>query len=194
MTDTVTNPFDVKTDYLSLLNKGEYLEKDGRKFPRLCGLQRLAHENRGGVSAVESHIANTPARDNPIAAVTVVYQFADGTCFAGSADATTAAHDKPYSLHLVALAESKAEARALRRAFNISAVSAEEIGNAPIAGVDNGPIEDTQVSGIKMVGKRKGFNQQEILDLIKSDAGSFEELTSEQGRELMKQLNKVKKK
>jgi len=186
--------FDTKTDYLDQLKKGEFLEKEGRKLPRLCGLQRLAHENRGGVLSVHSDIKNTPHRENPIAAVTVQYSFKDGTTFSGSADATTAAHDKPYSLHLVAVAESKAEARALRRAFNISAVSAEEIGSAPIAGTDNGPIEDTQISGIKVMGKRKGLNVQEMLDLINSDVGSLDELTAPQGRELMKKLNKVKKK
>jgi hypothetical protein len=186
--------FDRTKDYLGELRRGEYLEKDGKKFPRLCGLQRLAHNNRGGVQSVSSDIKNTPARENPIAAVTVHYGFKDGTHFSGSADATTRAHKEPYSLHLVALAESKAEARALRRAFNISAVSAEEIGNAPIAGVDNGPIEDPQISGIKMLGKRKGLNTQEILDLIKTDVGSLEELTATQGREAMKLLNKFKKK
>jgi len=185
--------FDFNKDYFADFKKGEYLEKDGRKYPRLAGLQRLAHSNRGGVLSVHSNISNTPARDNPIAAVTVQYVFKDGTTFSGSADATTAAHDKPYNLHLVALAESKAEARALRRAFNISVVSADEIGNAPIAGVDNGPIEDTQISGIKLLAKRKGRNQQEMMDLIKSDATSLEELTATQGRELMKLLNKAKK-
>lgn len=185
--------FDTKKDYLEELRKGEFIEKESKKLPRLCGLQRLAHENRGGVARVSSKIEHTPARDNPIAAVTVNYVFHDGTEFSGSADATTTAHEKPYSLHLVAVAESKAEARALRRAFNISAVSAEEIGSAPIAGTDSGPIEDTQISGIKILGKRKGLNTQEMLDLINSDAGSLDELTAPQGRELMKKLNKAKK-
>ena len=192
MTD-VSNPFDPKKDYLKELNRDEVLEKEGKTFPRLCGLQRLAHTNRGGVKSVFSNIENTPARENPIAAVTVGYLFNDETMFYGSADATTKAHKEPYSLHLVAVAESKAEARALRRAFNISAVAAEEIGSAPIAGRDDGEIEDTQVSGIKMVGKRKGLNEQEILDLIKSDAGSLNELTAAEGRKAMKALNKLKK-
>ena len=153
----------------------------------------MAHNNRGGVRCVSSHIANTPARENPIAAVTVTYSFADGCTFSGSADATTKAHKEPYSLHLVAVAESKAEARALRRAFNISQVSADEIGSAPIAGRDDGDIEDTQVQGITVIGKRKGLNEQEILDLIKTDKGSLAELTATEGRQAMKALNKVKK-
>jgi len=192
MNKDTLNPFNPTHDYLGDLKRDEILEKEGKKFPRLKGLQRLAHNNRGGVRCVMSHIANTPARENPIAAVTVTYNFADGATFSGSADATTRAHEEPYSLHLVALAESKAEARALRRAFNITNVSADELGSAPIAGRDNGPIEDTQISGIMLMGKRKGLNEQEILDLIKSGAGSVKELTATQGRSAMKALNKLK--
>lgn len=192
MTDLM-NPFDPSKDYLSELRKGEYLEKEGDKLPRLKGLQRLAHNNRGGVRAVYSDIRCTPARDNPIAAVTVRYLFTDGTSFAGSADATTKAHDAPYNLHLVAVAESKAEARALRRAFNISAVAAEEVGSAPIAGKDNGPIESLQVQGIMKVGERKGLNEKEILGLIDRQDVTLNDLTSQEGRDLMKALNRYKK-
>lgn len=187
--------FDPEKNYIEELKKGEYLEKDGDKLPRLKGLQRLAHQNRGGVVAVNSDIKNTPARDNPIASVTVQYAFKDGTVFTGSADATTKAHKEPYSLHLVAVAESKAEARALRRAFNISTVAAEEIGSAPVAGNDDGPIEDVQIQGIRKVGKRKGLETDGlILNAIKSDAGDLTELTAQEGRDAMKALNKMRKK
>jgi len=192
---TYTNPFDVSKNYIEDLTRDECLDKDGDKLPRLKGLQRLAHTNRGGVKRMTSDIKHTPARDNPIAAVTVQYEFKDGTIFSGSADATTKAHKQPYNLHLVAVAESKAEARALRRAFNIRTVSAEEIGSAPIAGNDNGPIEDTQVSGIMLIGKRKGLTEPDILKLIKrTDVGSLTDLTAEEGRTAMKAINRLRKK
>jgi len=190
----ITNPFDVKKNYIEGLNKDEVLEKEGDRLPRLRGLQRLAHENRGGVRTVSSRVMTTPARDNPIACVTVAYMFWDGTTFTGSADATMKAHKAPYNLHLVAVAESKAEARALRRAFNISVVSAEEIGSASVAGNDNGPIGDVQVLGIKKVGERKGLSEDEILKLIKSSADSLEKLTAQEGRDAMKAINKYKPK
>jgi hypothetical protein len=187
--------FDPTKDYIQDLERGEYLEKEGDKLPRLRGLQRLAHQNRGGVRYVGSRIINTPARDNPIASVTVEYGFHDGSTFCGSADATTKAHKEPYSLHLVAVAESKAEARALRRAFNISVVAAEEIGSAPIAGNADGPIEDVQIQGIRKVGSRKGLETDGlILNAIKSDASSLNLLTQQEGREAMKALNKLRKK
>ena len=89
----------------------------------------------------------------------------------------------------------KAEARALRRAFNISNVAAEEIGNAPVAGNADGPIEDVQIQGIRKVGKRKGLDTDSlILNTIKSNAGGLNELTAQEGREAMKVLNRIKKK
>ena len=191
----VDSKFDPTKNYIDDLKPGEYLEKDGDKLPRLKGLQRLAHQNRGGVMAVHSDIRHTPARDNPIASVTVQYAFNDGTLFSGSADATTKAHKEPYSLHLVAVAESKAEARALRRAFNISVVAAEEIGSAPVAGNADGPIEDVQIQGIRRVGKRKGLDTDNlILNAIKSNSSSLTDLTAQDGRDAMKALNKLRKK
>lgn len=192
---TELKAFDPTYNYFGDLKGDELLRKEGKEYPRLKGLQRLAHQNRGGVKAVFSNIICTPAKGNKIASVTIQYVFGDGTQFSGSADATDAAHDKPYNLHLVAVAESKAEARALRRAFNISVVSADEIGSvdpAPIAGPDNGPIQDVQIKGIRKVGKLAGLNDTEILELIGTDK-PLEELSEDEGRKLMKALNKYRK-
>lgn len=182
--------FDPMHDYTEDLNSNEMFERDGKQFVLLKGLQRLAHINRGGVSAVSSDIVCTPTRDNPIAAVTVQYEFRDGTLFTGSADATIAAHEKPYSLHLVAVAESKAEARALRRAFNISKVSVEEIGS-PIAGgnTDDDPIRDETIQGIRVVARRKNVEMGKVLKLVGREVADLSELTQAEGRTLMKKLN-----
>jgi len=192
--EKLLNPFVPGHDYTEDLKPSETFEKQGTPCVLLRGLQRLAHSNRGGVKAVYSDIKNTPARDNPIASVTVQYEFHDGTRFAGSADATPAAHDKPYSLHLVAVAEAKAEARALRRAFNISRVSAEEVGSAPVAGgdTDNDPIKDETIQGIRVVAKRKNVDAGQVLKLVKRTVADLSELTQAEGRTLMKKLNSKK--
>jgi len=190
----IENPFDSTHDYTADLKSSETFEKDGTPCVLLRGLQRLAHANRGGVKAVYSNVLSVPARDNPIAAVTVQYEFYDGTKFSGSADATPAAHDKPYSLHLVAVAEAKAEARALRRAFNISRVSAEEVGSVPVAGgdTDGDQIKDVIIQGIKVVAKRKNISFNNVLKLVKRDVAELSELTQAEGRTLMKKLNSKK--
>jgi len=194
MLPIISNPFNPSKDYVEELRKDELFEKDGIHGVLLRGLQRLAHNNRGGVLSVYSNIEHTPAIDNPIASVTVQYCFRDGTTFAGSADATTEAHKEPYSLHLVAVAESKAEARALRRAFNISRVSFEEIGSAPVAGgnTDNDPITAQTIKGITVVGKRKGLEPSEILKMSGRNITDLSELTQIEGRNLMKKLSTKK--
>ena len=194
MTD-ITSPFDPEKDYTEDLTEREMFEKDGVQCVALRGLQRLAHTNRGGVRAVQSFISHTPARDNPIASVTVSYLFADGCSFSGSADATPAAHKKPFSLHLVAVAEAKAEGRALRRAFNISRVTSDEIGNASaVAGgnTDAEPVTSQTLRGIRVVAKRKGISPEATLKLAGKDVSDLALLTQEQGRTLMKKLNAKK--
>lgn len=184
----VSNPFDCKKDYFSMLKDSELYDGE---YPLLKGLQRLAHNNRGGIVEICTHIMKS---ELDIAAVTVDYVFRDGTRWSGSADATKEAHKKPYNLHLVAVAESKAESRCLRRAFNISKVTFEEIGAADVAGEpDSGPIEPHQIEAIKKVAKRKKISKIKVLELIdRSDLDDITELTAKEGREAMKAVNKVK--
>ena len=202
-------PFDPSHDYFHDLGDDEkYKDEKGREYPYLRGLQRLAHNNRNGVVRVNSKIIKAPSLNyttnedgttgvpDCIAAVTVTYSFKDGTSFAGSADASYKAHEHPFNLHLVAVAESKAEARAIRRAFNISKVSKEEIGSPSdvVGDPDTGPITDTQIQGINKVAGRKGLDDAKVLQLIKSDASEIKDLTSAEGRAVLKAVNKFKPK
>lgn len=184
--------YDPTHDYAEDLKSNETFEKEGVQCVLLRGLQRLAHNNRGGVKSTHSDVICVPKRDNPIAAVTFTYKFNDGTEWSGSADATTAAHDKPYSLHLVAVAEAKAEARALRRAFNISRVSFEEIGSA-VTEDENAPVKDETIQGIRVVAGRKGISIADVLKkLVDRDVSDLSGLTQAEGRSLMKKLNRMK--
>lgn len=194
----VANPFDTEKNYMDELNKDEVVVKtndDGTEMicPRLYGLWRLAHKYRGGVKEQYSTIMCVPTKENKIAAVTVQYIFGDGTTFTGSADANTSAHKKPFSDHLVAIAESKADSRALRRAFNITNVAAEEIGMIG-PNVDNSPITDAQLHGIKSMQDRTKLTELQVLALIKSSKESITDLTNSEGRSAMKALNRYKPK
>lgn len=205
--------FDPAHDYFDdLADDEKYKDDKGREYPYLRGLQRLAHRNRGGVVRVDSQVVKAPSvnsyaevgeRDvasapDCIAAVTVTYYFRDGTQFSGSADASYKAHEAPFNLHLTAVAESKAEARAIRRAFNISKVSKEEIGspNDVVGDPDNVPITDAQIQGINKVAARKGLTgEAEILKVIKrEDLSEISELTSAEARDALKAINKYKPK
>lgn len=182
--------FDATKDYYAELSSDEKWKSDDGEYPLLRGLQRLAHTYRGGIKAYLADIISTPHRENPIAAVRVQVNFNDGTTFSGVADATPAAHAKPFSLHLVAVAESKAASRAFRQAFNISKATREEIGQPAVEDDSDESIEDFQLAGIRKLAERKNIIEKDSLKLIKSKKAAWVDLTKEEARQLMKALNK----
>lgn len=204
---TINTDFDPQKDYFDDLKDNEKWSEGGREYPYLKGLKRLAHTNRGGVKEVRSNIVKVPSVDstgdkgsNPdcIAAVTISYYFGDGTVFEGSADASFKAHKSPYNLHLVATAESKAEARAIRRALNIAQVAKEEMGSGDETIEEDRsdePISDVQIEGIKSIAKRKKLGPKGVLNLIKrDDIADISELTHAEGILALKAVNKYKPK
>ena len=214
MTEATLPAFNFATDYMSLIDVEDKAKEKGQEFPYLRGLKKLAHGHRGGVKAIRSRVVKVPSvglggmagkeeKPDCIAAVTISYEFNDGSVFEGSADASYKAHKAPYNLHLVALAESKAEARAIRRAFNISAVAKEEMGTVPNLAEEakqeaekmKGPITDVQIQGIKRLAKRKQLRQGDLLEKIgKADVGDISKLTYEDGLAALKYVNKYKPK
>lgn len=183
--------FDHTKDYYKELRDDELW--DG-KFPLLRGLARLAHER--GIKRLTSDVIAVPTKDSPIAAVTVQVEFFDGTVFSGSADAKFKAHEPPFNRHLTALADSKAEARAYRRAFNITMASHEECGDMTAGGdVDKTPIADSQIQGIKNMAELRNLTMAQAINLVfNGEDRSIEKLTSKQGRDIIKALNKYKPK
>lgn len=195
--------FDPSKDYFADLKEDEKWSENGKEYPYLRGLKRLAHTNRGGVRAVRSTVVKVPSvgtthdKEKPdcIAAVTISYTFKDGTEFQGSADASYKAHSAPFNLHLVAIAESKAEARAIRRAFNISQVSKEEVGSNTEEDRSKEPIQDTQIAGIKSIAKRKKLSQKAVLALVKrEDLERIEQLNFGEAVRALKAVNSFKPK
>lgn len=183
-------PFDINHNYVEDLKKNEIYEKDGDQFVYLRGLKRLAAER--GIKRTSSKVVQAPAVEHPVAVVTYGYEFEDGVYYEASADAHQKNTKPEMAIYLTAIAESRAAARALRDAFNISLCSVEEIGS--VESRDNDPIDDMQVQGIKVLAKRKGLNSSEILGLIGKNDVSLEDLTKAEGREIMKKLNSYKKK
>lgn len=190
-------------DYFSDLNSDEkYTDsKSNKEYPYLKGLKRLAFTNRGGIKAIRSKVVKVPSvglidggTPDCIAAVTIAIEFNDGTTFEGSADASYKAHKAPFNLHLLATAESKAEARAIRRAFNIGQCSKEEMGSEEDES-EKGPINDAQIQGIKKIAKRKQLGQTAVLKLVgREDLSDIKELTALEGRMALKAITRYKPK
>ena len=96
-------------------------------------------------------------------------------------------------MHLTAVAEAKAEARAIRRAFMITNVAKEEIGSPVVGEPDDGPITDTQLNAIRNLAKRKKLGKADVLKMVKrTDLTDLNDLTSEEGRLALKKVNSAK--
>tara|TARA_Y100001963_G_scaffold154031_1_gene241972 strand:- start:555 stop:1184 length:630 start_codon:yes stop_codon:yes gene_type:complete len=206
MIETTSTDFDPNKNYMSLLSADDKYKESNREYPYLRGLKKLAHVYRGGLKSVVSKVIKVPSlaiagntKEIPdcIAAVTVGLTFNDGTYFEGSADASYKAHKAPFNKHLVATAESKAEARAIRRAFNINEVAKEEMGtqnqDEDVQPDINGPISDVQIEGIKKIAKRKKLGQKDVLALIsKEEIEDISSLTRAQGIAALRAVNRYK--
>ena len=186
--------FDATKDYFAELKSDEIWENDnGKQFVYLKGLQRLARER--GILKLESTPFKAPTELAPIAVVTVGYTFKDGILYEGSADASPKAHKKPFCYHLTAVAESKAEARCLRRAFGIRQMSFEEVGSTGDIedNTDKEPITDTQIRGIKHVAGLKKLEISDVLSMIKkNNLTKVDELNQKEARDALKALNRYK--
>lgn len=177
-------------DYLSELEPEEIMNKDGRVFVFLKGLERLAHERgiKGTMSVVR-------AAAKEYAAVTYAYTFADGDSlitFEGSADACPENCNEGFDRYLVAIAESRAKSRALRTAFNITACSVEELGPT-ITSSEPEPAKDHQLHNIKHLMKEKDIGLERVAAILKrKNLKDIKDISREEAIMLIGKLNKEK--
>lgn len=163
------------TDYvLSLLNDDEKIMGN----PTTDGLRRIFEiALKCTVIRAESQVVQSPSLDNERRA-TVVHSLTyilnndnsvmdfTRTC-SGAADVYWGNCDKVYRNHPVAVAETRAEGRALRRALKLrKVVAAEEIAkDIEDHTYDNeiNRISDSQINFIDVLGKRLNINIEKFL-------------------------------
>ena len=100
------------------------LHIQGKPFVRFEGLLQLAHAR--GLVALETTAVSVSLDQ---AVCQCIARFADGRTFCDIGDASPENVAKHVRPHFVRMAATRASARALRRALNISACSVEELGN-----------------------------------------------------------------
>jgi len=187
-----------------LMNRKE----DGREIKTvlLRGLQRLAQE--AGLKHSECKLEFIGAdRTGTIGIMQAVYSivFEDGSSWVGCADCNAKNTTGKFLAYPTAVAESRAEARALRKALGISLLSSEEIGFVDGGAVtqieaSSGKAIDSQViKAIEKLVETRCTTVAELLEAIltKDRNGSvFElsELTVEEGQKAMSWLNDLKPK
>lgn len=174
------------------------------KVVYLRGLQRLA-QHAGLVSSKCELNFISKDQTGSVGIMQAVYitEFSDGSRWVGTADCNSANTGGKFMSYPTAVAESRAEARCLRKALNIGLISSEEIGFVEggaieqIAASSGKQIDSQVVKAIESLCDSRGIAVAEVLEstLTKNRNGTvFElgELTVEEGQKAMAWLNEQK--
>lgn len=171
----------------------------------LRGLQRLAQE--AGIVRSECKLNFvTKEQTGSVGIMQAVYmvEFSDGTWWVGTADCNSLNTSEKYMKYPTAVAESRAEARCLRKALNIGILSSEEIGFVDggaaieqITASSGKQIDSQVVKAIEKLCESRGCTNAEVLEAVLSkdrNRSVFElgELTVEEGQKAMGWLNEQK--
>lgn len=156
----------------SFLQDELYVDEKGNGYPTLNGMRRIALETMGRIiSSMPLNVTSNPPNSS-----FCVYQivFEDGRIFGAAADACLDNVSGPYAVYPTAIAESRAEARAYRKALLLKTASAEEIKgnekafNTVLESVKEydteGEISSQQISIIQTKCKKLKINQAKFLE------------------------------
>jgi len=169
-------------------------EETGEEFVYFKGLSRLVEE-AGKVSEEITHF-HTDILTNPhnnqyniVCQIIVKVTFNDGTSWTGAADAHIA-NCRKYKVHPTAMAETRALARAYRRALGIYTVSYEETASEEDEGLMTDQITGPQVKLIETQLKKNKLNLIDIISKVTDrEIYKVEDLSYKEAQVLIKVLN-----
>lgn len=208
---------------LSQFNDNEALEVNGEKYPTLPGLRRVAELLLGDIvlSGVVDHKTTHPDPNSPLGACSVVYeiqimwklgmpdyldlnsQFPIKT-FRGMAGANQNNIDGDFGLYPEAIAETRAEARALRKALSLSVVAYDELCNKKVETVlaekapqkevisDWNPedmINDTQKTAINFKCDQLGIDVNKFINIGQKQYASLDNVSKGTAAAMIKELS-----
>lgn len=197
------SPNDIEwTDYvLSLLSDDEKIAGN----PTTDGLRRV-FETALNCDIVESssNVVQSPSPDNEKRATvvhTISYFLKDGSVpveskcrsVSGAADVYWGNCDKVFRNHAVAVADTRAEGRALRRALKLrKVVAAEELAkdieDHPDANTVS-KISNNQINFIDVLAKRLNVNVVNLLDSLSISTTSIYDMSHDDGVKTIKELS-----
>ncbi len=190
-----------ETDWKSEFRPEEMVDKgEAGRCVRLRGLQRCA--NLCGITESYPEIRYIERTGKPGIMQCIYHvRFNDGTHFAGAADVNEQNIDSKFAAYPTSVAESRAEARALRKALNITdMLAAEEVGSSEGGSIGqqetnmSGLIEPQQVAAIKSIVDQLKISVPALLSEVLTKERSnkvfaFEELTAAEGINILRNLN-----
>lgn len=189
-----------ETDWESKLEEGEFTEEGGKKMVFLHGLQRLAHQAGWIGGSCNLNFIEPPGSSFGVFSCIVTAKFDDGSEWVGTADANKQNTTDAFLAYPTAVAESRAEARALRKALNIRLLAYEEVGFGG-DGVSVSPKAKIDKSVVRAINHALEKQEIDAMDAIEEALGAergqevfdIESLSVEEGQKLMSYLNKIGK-
>lgn len=190
----------VTQDWQSMLQDNEKGKDGDTEFVYLKGLRRLAKmkgikRERHPIVCMTVLKKPTDGTEYPFVQVSYEVEFNDGQIFSDVADAHTYNVEGVFSAYPTAMAATRAEARALRKALGIAMVAKEELGANPeqIASLRN-ERTSAQLKVIKNLMKTRSIHNQ--MDVIKNattrkDVVDIDEFTFEEAKNAIKWLNSI---
>jgi len=170
------------SDYV--LSKFEHDEMiDGN--PTVDGLRRVTELVMGGITASTTEVVQVPTKENKgrataIHTISVIMPDGISKTVSGSGDAWYKNADMPYSKFPVAMAETRAEGRALRRLLQLrKVVAAEELSQNLDGESDYGDefVNDNQISFIDvMCGKGNRGLDISVYKLVNSGSKTYKSI------------------
>lgn len=171
-------------------------EKTGKPVVLLRGLQRLARE--AGYNGSSMWLNHVDVGKMGVFQCVYTAVFDDGTSWSGAGDCNAQNTNGDFLSFPTAVAESRAEARALKKALGITMLAAEELDlSAPVK--PGGRIDPAVVRTIQTLLDRNGTDVATILRTVlpkerAEEAVELPALTVSEGQKILQYLNSPKSK
>ncbi len=163
--------------------------------PSADGLRRVAELLLGEItSSITTVVEAAGERNGNRATVVVNVTFEDGKTYSGAADSAPDNTDDVFRRYPTAIAETRAEGRALRKALKLrKVVSAEEtslIAREDTAGGGFMKIDIAQVKGINLTCKRLDVNVEKFINMGTKKYDDIRDVEFETAIKMLQELNR----
>jgi hypothetical protein len=196
----IPSPNDIEwTDYvLSLLTEDEKIKGN----PTTDGLRRVFETaTKSRITDSSTRVLQCPEPDNGQRATVVVnitYVNDKDQVFSvdGASDAFWGNTDKLFRNHPVAVAETKAEGRALRRALKLrKVITADEIAEdvEDITGENADRIESSQINFIDNLSVKTNVNVTSLLDFLELDSNNIKKISHKDAVSVVRKLSEFQR-